>query len=65
MDRMEDVDLVRRIGGRRLVMLRAKAVTSRPRYFKEGYLLKPFQNLAALALYFLGRPVRALWRIFT
>ena len=61
--RMEDVDMVRRIGSKRLVMLKARAVTTRPRYLKEGYVLRPIQNLASLVLYFLSRPVTAIRRL--
>lgn len=51
---MEDVDMVRRIGRRRLVTLGAKAVTS-PRRFREGgYWRRPLLHLMCLSLYFLG-----------
>ena len=63
-NRREDVDMVGRIGRKRMVMLKAKAVTTRPRYLKEGYVLRPLQNLASLALYFLSRPVTAFKRMF-
>lgn len=51
---MEDVDLVRRIGRRRLAGLAADAVTSAGRYRREGYLRRPLRNLFCLALYFAG-----------
>ena len=35
---MEDVDLVRRLGRRRTVMLRTRAVTSAERFRREGYV---------------------------
>lgn len=61
---MEDVDLVRRIGSRRLVLLRAKAVTSAARYKQEGYLARGLRNMACLSLYFLRVPPRALARLY-
>jgi hypothetical protein len=51
---MEDVDLVRRIGRRRLHLLRAKALTSAARYRRDGYLRRSARNLSCLALYYAG-----------
>ncbi|MHA1538019.1 MAG: TIGR04283 family arsenosugar biosynthesis glycosyltransferase [Alphaproteobacteria bacterium] len=61
---MEDVDLVRRIGRRRLVWLETTAVTSARRYRQGGYRLRPARNLLCLALYFLGLPPRLIARIY-
>jgi rSAM/selenodomain-associated transferase 2 len=61
---MEDVDLVRRIGRRRLAFLDARAVTSAARYREEGYVRRPLRNLACLALYFLGLPPRLIARLY-
>jgi rSAM/selenodomain-associated transferase 2 len=61
---MEDVDLVRRIGRRRLVALPASARTSAERYRRGGYLQRSARNLFCLALYYLGIPPRALRRLY-
>jgi rSAM/selenodomain-associated transferase 2 len=61
---MEDVELVRRIGRRRIVLLDAEAVTSAARYRRDGWWLRPLRNLALLGLYFLGAPPRLLHRIY-
>ncbi len=61
---MEDVDLVRRIGRRRLYLLPVAAVTSAERYRRDGWLLRPLRNLALLTLYFLGVPPRRLARLY-
>jgi len=61
---MEDVDLVRRIGRRRLVALPAVARTSAERYRRAGYLPRAARNLLCLTLYFLGVPPRALRRLY-
>lgn len=61
---MEDVDMVRRIGGRRLVPLAAAAVTSAARYRREGYLLRPARNVLCLGLYFLGVPSHRLVALY-
>ena len=61
---MEDVDLVRRIGRARLILLDAPAVTSAARYRRDGWILRPLRNLLCLALYFLGVPPRALARLY-
>jgi hypothetical protein len=57
---MEDVNLVRRIGRRRLVMLDAEAVTSAEKYRREGYRRRVLRNALCLALYTLGVPPRFL-----
>ncbi len=61
---MEDVDLVRRIGRRRLMALPAAAVTSAARYRREGWRRRGLRNLACLALYFLGMPPRLIKRLY-
>jgi len=61
---MEDVDLVRRLGRRRLKMLEAVAVTSAARYRRGGFWLRPLRNQFCLLLWFLGMPPRAILRIY-
>lgn len=61
---MEDVDIVRRLGRGRLVMLRARAVTSAERYRRDGYAVRVARNLTCVLLYYLGVPVRAIARIY-
>ena len=57
---MEDVNLVVRIGRRRLVELGAEAVTSAEKYRRDGYVRRPLRNLLCLALYGAGVPVRVI-----
>ena len=61
---MEDVDLVRRIGRRRLVLLPADAVTSAARYRRGGWIARPMRNLALLGLWHIGVPSRRLARLY-
>ncbi len=61
---MEDVDLVHRLGRRRIVMLDATAITSAARYRRDGWVLRPLRNLACLALWRLGVPPRLLARLY-
>jgi rSAM/selenodomain-associated transferase 2 len=61
---MEDVDLARRIGRRRMVILDVEAVTSAARYRRDGWWLRPLRNLALLGLYYLGAPPRLLLRLY-
>lgn len=61
---MEDVELVRRIARRRLVMLDAVATTSAARYRRGGFWLRPVRNQFCLLLWFLGVPVRLIARIY-
>jgi hypothetical protein len=60
----EDVDLVRRIGRRRLRSLDIRAVTSAARYRRSGYLARSTRNLCCLGLYFLGVPPRHIARLY-
>ncbi|QYU70513.1 TIGR04283 family arsenosugar biosynthesis glycosyltransferase [Leptolyngbya sp. 15MV] len=61
---MEDVDLVRRLGPRRLHALRSRAITSAARWQREGYLRRSARNLACLSLWFLGVPPRVIARLY-
>jgi len=61
---MEDVDLVRRIGRRRLHLFHSAAVTSAARYQREGYYFRPARNLLCLLLYFLRVPTPLIARIY-
>jgi rSAM/selenodomain-associated transferase 2 len=61
---MEDVDIVRRLGRKRLVMFQSRAITSAKRYKKEGYVMRMMRNLSCLALYYLRVPPRYIDRIY-
>ena len=61
---MEDVDLVRRIGRRRLTMLRTPAVSSAVRYRRDGYAVRMGRNALCLSLYFLGVSPGRIARIY-
>jgi rSAM/selenodomain-associated transferase 2 len=61
---MEDVDLVLRLGRRRLAMLRSRAVTSAVRYRRDGYLRRSMRNLACLLLYLLRVPTGVIRRVY-
>ena len=57
---MEDVDLIRRLGRRRLVALEIPAVTSAEKWERDGWLRRSARNLLCLALYRLGVPPRLI-----
>lgn len=61
---MEDVDIVRRLKRRRVVMLRARAITGAQRFRRDGYLRRSARNLTCLGLYFLRVPTRVLSRMY-
>ena len=61
---MEDVDIVRRIGKCRIVILTARAVTGAARYRQSGYWLRPMRNIALVVLFFLGVPPHVLARLY-
>lgn len=61
---MEDVDMIGRLGRRRVRFLRAIAATSARRYRDEGYLRRTLRNLSCLSLYYLRVPPHVLARLY-
>jgi len=60
---LEDIDILRRLGRKRVVVLNGRAATSGERYWREGYLSRMVGNQVCLALYMLGMPVRTIANI--
>jgi hypothetical protein len=60
---MEDVDIAFRLGRRRMVLLRTRAVTSAVRY-RNGYLRRSLRNQLCLLLYVLGVAPATINRIY-
>jgi len=61
---MEDVDLVRRLERKQLVMLRSRAVTSAVRYKRDGYFSRALRNFACVSLYYMRVPPKTLARLY-
>ena len=61
---MEDVDLVRRLGRRRLVELDVTAITSAEKWQRQGWYRRSLRNLLCLTLYFAGIPPRLIARLY-
>lgn len=61
---MEDVDLVRRLGRRRLSVLDASAVTSARRWRQDGWLRRSARNLLCLALFYVGVSPERIARLY-
>ena len=61
---MEDIDLARRLGRSRLVMLDATAVISAEHHKQDGYLLRSTRNQLCQALYGAGFPMRLMTRLY-
>lgn len=61
---LEDMDLLRRIGRGRVVMLSARAVVSGDRYRRDGYVSRLLRAQACLGLYLVGVPVRTIAALF-
>lgn len=61
---MEDVDLARRLGRRRLARIGSRCVASARRYRRGGYLRRPLRNLCCLSLYFAGMPPARIARLY-
>ncbi len=61
---MEDVDLVRRLGRRRLAPMPAAALTSAARWHREGWRRRSARNLLCLSLWFLGLPPGVIRKLY-
>ena len=61
---MEDIDIVRRLGRKRLALLDAAATTSADRYRHDGYVSRAVRNQLCLALYGMGLPISTIARIY-
>jgi rSAM/selenodomain-associated transferase 2 len=61
---MEDVDLARRLGRRRLVGLAMPVITSAEKWQLQGWYRRSLRNLFCLALYFAGLPPRLIARLY-
>jgi len=61
---MEDVDIIQRIGRRRLRRLAPAALTSARRYHRDGYIRRMARNFGCLSLYLLGVPPRLIVRLY-
>jgi hypothetical protein len=60
----EDVDIIRRIGRRRLVYFKSRAVTSALSYQTSGFYLRPIKNLMLLLMYYFGVSPRYLVSLY-
>jgi rSAM/selenodomain-associated transferase 2 len=61
---MEDVDLVRRLGRRRLALLDWPATTSAQRYRRDGWHRRMLRNACCLGLYYAGVPPRLIGKLY-
>lgn len=61
---MEDVDIVRRLRRRRMILLRPRAVTSALRYRRDGYANRIVRNQLCLLMYFLRISPRSIARVY-
>jgi rSAM/selenodomain-associated transferase 2 len=61
---MEDVDLIRRLGRRRLVSLDVAAITSAEKWQRHGWYRRSLRNLLCLTLYFAGVSPRLIARLY-
>lgn len=60
----EDVDLVRRIGRRRLATLAVVALTSAERWRRDGWFKRSALNALCLTLYLAGAPAKLIAQIY-
>lgn len=61
---MEDVDIITRLGRKRLTYLNCVATTSAQRYLRDGWYRRSARNLICLGLYFCGLPPHFIKRLY-
>ncbi len=61
---MEDVDIVKRIGRRRLFLLKTPAITSAARFRADGYMRRSLRNVALVTLFHCGVKPETLARYY-
>lgn len=61
---MEDVEIVRKIGRRRLVSLPVSATTSAAKWRRDGWFARSARNLVCLSLYYVGVSPKLITRIY-
>ena len=61
---LEDVDINRRIGRSRLVILRSGAFTSAIRYKRDGYVKRVMRNWTCLLMYYCRVPIRHIEKLY-
>ncbi|MDX2142016.1 MAG: TIGR04283 family arsenosugar biosynthesis glycosyltransferase [Rhodospirillaceae bacterium] len=61
---MEDVDIARRLGRKRIHLFQSAVVTTAERYRKHGFWWRPIRNLSCLTLWFLGVSPETIARIY-
>lgn len=61
---MEDIDLVRRIGRKRLALFRTRAVTSAERYRRDGYARRSLRNLMCVSMFVAGVSPARIARLY-
>ena len=61
---MEDVDIIHRLGRKRLQRFKTKALTAPVRYQREGYGVRILKNLTCLSAYYLGVPPEKIVKFY-
>ncbi|MEM9029748.1 MAG: TIGR04283 family arsenosugar biosynthesis glycosyltransferase [Pseudomonadota bacterium] len=64
LDLMEDVDLMRRLGRARTIILRSRAITSAIRYRRDGYMKRVARNWICLLMYYFRLPNSYIARFY-
>lgn len=61
---MEDVEIIQRIGRRRLTLMTSRAITSAERYQKYGYIIRAVRNLVCVSLYLSGVKPQTIRKLY-
>ena len=64
MSLMEDVDIVRRLGRRRITLLKTQATTSAEKYRRDGYAARVARNQMCLLMYAFKAPMSRISTIY-
>ena len=61
---MEDVNIIKRIAPKNLILINSHVITDASKYIKHGWIKKSILNLICLSLYSIGYDINKIHKIY-
>ncbi len=61
---MEDVNIIKRIAAKNLILINSHVITDASKYIKNGWMKKSILNFICLSLYFIGYDINKIHKIY-
>ena len=61
---MEDLDIIKKIGGKNLIILDAYIKTSSENYVRDGWIYRPFKNIICLILFLFKIDTNTIYKFY-